>query len=161
MRYLIKERIFSFADRFTINDESNRPQYEVVGKIFAIGNKLNFYDIRGKHILYIEQKIFRLLPEYSIYEDGRVSGKVYKELTLFKPKFTIDSVYGSFTIEGSVLKHDFNILKNGRPIAYINKKWISFSDTYSVEINDEENHAFILALIIVLDQIYYDNRNKG
>ena len=73
MRYLIKERIFSFADRFTINDESNRPQYEVVGKIFAIGNKLNFYDIRGKHILYIEQKIFRLLPEYSIYDLTHIS----------------------------------------------------------------------------------------
>lgn len=160
MRYLIKEKIFSFADRFIINDESGYPHYEVVGKIFSIGNKLDMCDMQGNSILYIEQKVFRFLPEYTIYKDGIIVGRINKEFTLFRSKFSIDSKYGNFSIDGDVFQHDFNILKNGRPIAWISKKWISFSDTYSIDIVDEEDHAFILSMVIVLDQIFHDNRNK-
>jgi uncharacterized protein YxjI len=162
MRYLIKEKIFTFADRFKIEDENGYPQYEVVGKILSLGNKLNIYDMSGKELIYIEGKIFRLLPEYMIYRGGNLIGKIKKELTLFRPKFNIESSYGYFTIEGDVLHHDFNILKNGEAIAWINKKWISFSDTYSIDIVDEEDQPFILSIVIVLDQIFHDgNKNNG
>lgn len=160
MRYLIRERIFSFSDRFTINDENNRPCYEVAGKIFSFGNKLDFYDVSGNHLLYIEQKLFRFLPEYTIYEGQEAAAKVYKEFTFFKPKYSIDSMYGNFTIEGDIFAHEFNILKNGSIVAWVSKRWISLSDTYTVDVSDEENQAFILALVIVLDQIHHDNRNK-
>ncbi|WMM24530.1 LURP-one-related family protein [Tissierella sp. MB52-C2] len=161
MRYLIRERIFSFSDSFTINDENNRPYYEVVGKVFSIGNKLNLYDMNGRNLLYIEQKIFRFLPEYIIYEGNKVVARIQKEFTFFKPKFTIDSSYGDFTIDGDVFAYNFNIIKNGRPVAWISKKFLSFSDTYSIDIADEENHAFILSLVIVLDQVFHDNRNNN
>lgn len=160
MRYLIREKIFSISDRFTINDEDNRPCYEVVGKILSFGNKLNLYDMLGNNNIYIEQKIFRFLPEYIIYKNGSIVGRINKEFTFFVPKFTIRSKYGHFTIDGDIFAHDFSILKDGRPIAWISKKWVSFSDTYSVDISDEEDQAFILSIVIVLDQIFYDNRNK-
>ncbi|MCF6462229.1 LURP-one-related/scramblase family protein [Clostridium sp. Cult1] len=162
MRYIIKEKIFTFADRFNIEDEHGYPQYEVVGKIFSLGNKLNIYDLNGRELIYIEQQLLRFLPEYHIYRDGSLIGKIKKEFTFFKPKFYIESSYGDLTIDGDVFHHDFNILKNGQPVAWINKKWISFSDTYSVDILDEEDQPFILSIVIVLDQIFYDgNRNNS
>lgn len=81
MRYLIREKIFSISDRFTINDEDNRPCYEVVGKILSFGNKLNLYDMLGNNNIYIEQKIFRFLPEYIIYKNGSIVGRINKEFT--------------------------------------------------------------------------------
>ncbi|WP_336512997.1 LURP-one-related/scramblase family protein [Clostridium sp. Cult2] len=162
MRYIIKEKIFTFADRFNIEDEHGYPKYEVVGKIFSLGNKLNIYDLNGIELIYIEQKVFRFLPEYDIYKEGNLIGKIKKEFTFFKPKFYIESTYGNLTIDGDIFHHNFNISKNGKPIAWVNKKWISLSDTYSVEILDEEDQPFILSIIIVLDQIFYDgNRNNS
>ncbi|MBU5439452.1 LURP-one-related family protein [Tissierella sp. MSJ-40] len=161
MRYLIREKIFTFADKFVINDENGRSHYEVVGKILSIGNKLNIYDMNGRNVVYIEQKVLRFLPEYLIYREGKIIGKINKELTLFRPRFRIESSYGNFTIDGDVFHHNFNILKNGRPVSWISKKWVSFSDTYSVDISDGEDHAFILAIVIVLDQIFYDNKNRN
>lgn len=161
MRYLIREKIFSFADRFNIQDENGNTRFEVEGKVFSLGNKLRIYDINGRELIYIEQKVWRLLPEYNIYKGDRLLARVKKELTFFKPRFIIESQYGDLTIDGDVFAHNFNILKNGRPIAWISKKWISLSDTYSVEISDGEDEAFILSLSIVLDQILYDNRKNN
>lgn len=161
MRYLIKEKIFSFADRFTIEDDQGYPRYEVVGKLLSLGNKLKLYNTTGEELIYIEQKIFRFLPEYLIYRNGNIIGRIKKELTFLKPRFNIESSYGNFTLDGDVFHHEFNISKDGNPIAWISKKWISLSDTYTVDILEEEDHSFILAIIIVLDQIFYDNRNKS
>ncbi len=161
MRYLIKEKIFSFADRFTIEDDQGYPRYEVVGKLLSLGNKLKLYNTTGEELIYIEQKILRFLPEYLIYRNGNIVGRIKKELTFLKPRFNIESSYGNFTLDGDVFHHEFNISKDGNPIAWISKKWISLSDTYTVDILEEEDHSFILAIIIVLDQIFYDNRNKS
>lgn len=50
--------------------------------------------------------------------------------------------------------------KDGKRVAKISKGLISFSDTYSVDIYSE-NEAFILALVIVIDQILHDNIDKA
>ncbi|NLX60932.1 MAG: hypothetical protein GXZ06_00190 [Tissierellia bacterium] len=160
MRYLVREKIFSFADRFKIQDEYGNDRFQVEGQLFSFGNKLRIYDSQGRELIYIEQKIWRLLPEYYIYRGDRLLARLKKELTLFKPRFTIESQYGDFTIDGDIFAHNFNILKNGRPVAWVSKKWFSFSDTYAVEILEEEDHAFILSLAIVLDQVLYDDRNS-
>ena len=161
MRYLIKEKIFTLADRFRIENEQGYPQYEVVGKILTLGNKLNIYDMDGTELIYIEEKIFRFLPEYTIYRNGNIIGKIKKELTFMKPRFIIESSYGDFTIEGDVFHHNFDILKNGNPVAWVSKKWISLSDTYSVDIAEGEDHPFILSIVIILDQIFYDGNNNN
>jgi len=161
MKYIIKERIFTLTDKFIIEDEEGYPRYEVVGKLLSLGNKLRIYDLDGEELVYIEQKLLKLLPEYNIYQKGHLVGKVKKEFTFFKPSFVIESSYGNFTLQGDILHHDFDILKDGRSVAWINKRWLSFSDTYSVEISDLVDQAFILAIVIVLDQIFYDGNNNN
>lgn len=161
MKYLVRQKIFSFSDKFTVNDENGRPHYQVVGKLLTLGNKLNLYDMEGNHKIYIEQKLFRFLPEYIIYKGENILARVKKEFTFFKPRFHIESQYGDFTLDGDIFAHNFNIIKNGRVVAWISKKWISFSDTYSVDIDDNEDQAFILALVIVIDQVFHDNKSHS
>ena len=161
MRYLIREKIFTIADKFTIEDEYENPQYEVVGEVFTFGNKLRLYDMNGRELIYIEQKLFRFLPEYYIYENGNSVARIKKELTFFKPYFTIESSYGNLALEGDIFHHEFNILKDGRIIAQISKRWISFSDTYSVDIVEGEKDPFILSIVITVDQVFYDGQNNN
>lgn len=161
MRYLVKERIFTLADRFNIEDQYGNPQYEIVGEIFTFGNKLRMYDLNGRELIYIEQKLFRFLPEYNIYKNGQLLAKIKKELTFFKPHFTIESSYGRLEIQGDIFHHEFNILRNGRPIAWISKKWIALSDTYAIDIEDGEDDEFILSIVITLDQVFYDGKKQN
>lgn len=162
MRFMIKQKIFSFGDNFTINDELGNPHYLVRGKVFSLGDKLRIYDMQGNELIYIEQKLFKLLPEYTIYYNGSPAAKVKKEFTFFKPKFNIESYIGNYTIDGNFWGMDYVILKAGSFAAQISKKWFALRDTYGVDISDDEDHAFILALVIVIDQVVHDsNHNNG
>jgi uncharacterized protein YxjI len=161
MLYKIRQKIFSFGDNFTIKDDKDEDQFIVRGKVFAIGDKLKIEDMFGNELVYIEQKVFRLLPEYNIFSDGKHLAKVKKEFTFLKPRFNISSIVGNYTISGDFFGHNFEIIKNGSVVASVNKKWISFSDTYMAEIADTEDQAFMLALVIVIDQVIHDNNSNN
>ncbi|MGB7604332.1 MAG: LURP-one-related family protein [Lutisporaceae bacterium] len=160
MKYLIRQRIFSFGDNFTIKDEMEQDRYIVRGKVFSFGDKLKIEDLNGNELFFIEQQVFRFLPEYYIYAGGQQVASVKKQLTFFTPKFVIDSTYGSYDIDGDIFGYDFQINKNGIMVASINKKWFSFSDSYGIEIVDGEDHAFLLTLAIVIDQVLHDEKKR-
>jgi uncharacterized protein YxjI len=56
---------------------------------------------------------------------------------------------------------NFNILRDGRQVAEVSKRWFAWSDTYGVDISDEEDPVFILALVIVIDQVIHDNNHNN
>ncbi|NLM43981.1 MAG: hypothetical protein GX201_08230 [Clostridiales bacterium] len=161
MRFMVKQKIFSFGDNFTIKDEMGNPHFQVRGRVFSLGDKLRLYDMKGNEVVYIEQKLFKLLPEYTLYYNGMPAAKVKREFTFFRPRFSIQSFIGDYTIEGNFWGMDFNILKNGIIVAQVSKRWFSFGDTYGVDISDDENYAFILALVIVIDQVIHDNNHNN
>ena len=159
MRYLVRQKIFSFRDSFTIKDEFGNDCFKVFGRILSFGNKLTLTDLLDQELYYIEQRVFRFLPEYTIYRNGNPVATVKKNLTLFRPSFDITSVYGNFNIDGNFWAYDFTVFKNGSPAAIVSKQWFSFSDTYGVSISDNEDAAFMLSQVIVLDMVYHnDNR---
>ena len=161
MRFIVRQRIFSFGDSFTIKDELGNDHFVVKGRVFTLGNKLRIYDMAGQELYYIEQKILRFLPEYNIYQSGRHMAMVKREFTFFKPRFNITSTLGNFTIEGNFLGMYLSILRNGIPVAEISKRWFSFSDTYGVDIAEGEDYGFLLALAIVIDQVIHDNNRNN
>lgn len=161
MDFIVKQRIFSLADNFDIRDESGQAHYIIEGKLFSLGKKLNIYDMDRNHLIFIEEKIFKILPEYFLYQGEEMVAKVKRQLTFFKPRVDINSIYGDFTIKGSVLAYSFYIEKDGRVVAQISKGLLTLSDTYTVSIGDDENQDFLLALVIVIDQIFHDNRGSA
>lgn len=161
MRYAIKQKFFSFGDNFTIKDENGYDCYQVKGKVFSFGDKLRIYDMSGNELIYIEQKLFRFLPEYNIYYMGQLYATVKKEFSFLRPKFQIHGVHADYRAEGNVWAMDFSVLRNERQVAQVSKRWFSWSDTYGVDISDEEDPVFILALVIVIDQVLHDNNHNN
>lgn len=160
MRYQVKQKIFTFGDSYTIKNALGEDVYLVKGKVFSFGKKLSIEDLHGNEIVYIEQKLFKLMPQYILYMDGREVATVKKEFSIFTPRFNIDSIMGIYRIEGDIFSHEFTIYNNQSIVSVISKEWFSFSDTYGIDINDNENQAFLLALIIVIDEVQSNNKNN-
>lgn len=159
MRYKIKQKIFSLGDSYIIKDQYDDDRFIVRGKIISLGGKLRIYNLEGKELVYIEQELFHLLPRYNIFLYDNYTASVKKELSFFKPRFSIESSIGSYTIEGEAFSHEFRILSHGHEVAYVSKKWASFSDTYGALIDDNENQEFMLALVIVIDQVLHEDKD--
>ena len=48
MRYIMRERILSWGDDFTIRTDNGEDAYYVDGKVLSFGDKLSFKDAQGK-----------------------------------------------------------------------------------------------------------------
>lgn len=156
MKYAIKQKLFSLADSFTITDENGRAAYVVKGQLLSFGKKLRMFDTAENELCYIEQKIFRLLPEYDIYIAGDLYANVKKRFALFRNDFDVTSKVGNYEVVGDFLAYEFTIVKSGSEVARISKKFFALTDTYGVEISQGEEAVALLALAIVIDMVCHD-----
>ena len=162
MRYLMRERILSWGDDFTIKDEAGREAFYVDGKVFSFGDKLSFKDRDGKEVALIDQKLLSFGPQYEIVRGGTTVAVVKKQLfTLFRARFTVD-VPGPDDLEakGNFLEHEYVFERDGRDVARISKKWLSLSDSYAIDINDGEDDVVILAAAVVIDLVSHPDQRS-
>lgn len=159
MKYLVRQKVFSFGDKFTIKDENERDCFQVEGKVFSLGAKLTLFDMNGTQLYYIEQKLMKLLPEYHLYAQDSVAAICKQKFSFLGSKFDIQSPIGSFTLEGRPMNYNFELFKDNKLVAVIDKKFFAFSDSYGVDIIDDVDHGLILSLVIIIDQAIHHNNN--
>ncbi|MEG0474849.1 MAG: LURP-one-related family protein [Carnobacterium sp.] len=159
MEYYIKQKIFSWNDRFTIKNNQGQDVYSVEGELFSWGKKLHVRDMSGHEVLYIEQRLWRFLPTYSLFIEDKEVAVVSKEFTFLRPRYTIEGP--SWNVEGSFWEHNYQIVEQGRAIADISKEWLSWGDAYALNISDETNVLAALGVIIVIDCVMASQRAAG
>lgn len=149
MNLYIKQKVFSWNDRFFVYDENGNEKYYVEGEVFTLGKRLHLYDTSNNQLSYIHEKIPALLPKFRItMKDGRVA-TVAQKFSLFKPHYTVDGP--NWTVVGNFLIHEYRIIKDERPIAYISKQWFTWGDTYKISFNDDIEPAVVLSVVLVID----------
>lgn len=159
MRYVIREKLLSLGDDFTIRDGDGREVYKVDGRAFTLlREKLTFEDADGRELAFIREQVFTLYKAYEIHRDGRRVAVVRKDLfNFFRCRFTVD-VEGpdDYEAQGSFLDHEYVFRRRGRVVATVSKKWFTVRDTYGVEIAAGEDDVLLLASAVVIDQICHD-----
>ena len=117
-------------------------------------------------LIKIQRELLHLHRTYNILsarkgDCDRSLAVVKKELSGLRHKFHIDSAYVQYDLEGlDLLERAFTLTKNGETVAVVSKKLFSLNDSYGVEISGGEDHAFILALAIILGQVLYVKANN-
>ena len=163
MRYLLKQKLFSFGDDFTIKDDNGNAVYQVDGRAFTLlREKLSFEDMQGKELAFIRERIIALTPSYEILRNGDVAAVVKKDLiNLFRCGFTVD-VPGPDDLEaqGSLLDHEYTFTRGSRTVATVSKRWFSFTDTYGVDVEAGEDPVLILASTVIIDMICHADASK-
>ena len=153
MRYVMKQKLFSWGQDFHIKDDAERDVYFVDGKVFTLGQKLSFQDLDGNELAFIRQKLLSWGPTYEISRSGQLVAIVKKKLfTFMRCKFTID-VPGPDDLEseGNLLDYEYTFTRHGQTVATVSKRWFSLTDTYGVEIASGEDDVLILSSTVVID----------
>lgn len=159
MRYVIKEKFWSWGDDFHIYDPDQQPVYFVDGIAFSWGNKLSFQDMDGNELAFISQRLMSWMPTYEIHRNGAKLAEVVKEFSWFSKKFTLD-VPGpnDYEIDGSFWMHDYTFRRRGQTVAVVSKAYWSWTDSYGIEIVNDEDDVAILCAAIVIDQVLHDEK---
>jgi uncharacterized protein YxjI len=162
MRYVMRQKILSLADSFTIKDEQERDVFLVKGKVLSFGDKLSFQDLTGKELVYIEQRLLNWSPTYELWREAELLAVVKRELFSFiHHRFTVD-VPGpnDLEAEGDFLDHEYTISRGDHVVATVSKRWFSWTDTYGIEIGEGEDDVLILATAVVVDMVCHDHSKR-
>lgn len=149
MKMLFKQRLFSWFDSYDIYDEAGEILYTVKGEL-AWGHQLRIYDKNGLEVGLVKQKVLTFLPKYELYTDANYIGCIYKELSFFKPRFTID--FCGWQIEGNWFEWNYSITDAlGEFVATVSKELWNWTDTYTIDVNNSKDALYALMLVLAID----------
>ncbi len=154
MRYSLRHKIFSIGGDSTVKDAHGRDVYFVDGAAISIGRRLTIKDMQGHELATIHQVPIALTPTFEIHEKNGISAKVSMKLLSLRDRLKID-VPGSEDLEahGDLFHHEFDISRGRRDVAHVSKRWIALTDSYGIDIDDDEDQVLLLSCAVVIDAI--------
>jgi len=157
MKLYMKQKIFSWNDKFSVYDENGAERYFVEGEFFSWGKKLHVYDKMQQEAAFIRQELFTFLPKFIVSVNGQDIAEIVKEFTFFKPRYRIDGL--GWEIDGDFWDHDYEITKNGRTIIRLSKEWFTWGDCYELDIENPEDEIVALAVVLAIDCVLAAQKN--
>ena len=159
MKLYIKQKVFSWKDKFYVKDENGNDRYYVEGELFSLGKKLHIYDMNNNELAFIHQKVMSFLPRFYVYIGGVQMAEIVKEFTLFRNKYRIESL--GWDVDGDFMDHDYEITHMGRPIITINKEWFTWGDSYVLDIADGTDPISALSVVLAIDCVIEMQRRSS
>lgn len=148
MRLLFKQRFTFGFDTYDIYNEADEPVFTVKDR-FSFGRKLEIYDRSERYVGMLVGKVFSFMPTYEMYVGDSLVGKITKEITFFKPEFTLDC--NGWTVSGNWWEYDYSIRdENGRLVATISKEF-ALMDTYTLDVYEDSDSLAVLMIVLAID----------
>ncbi|MDO9628580.1 MAG: LURP-one-related family protein [Acholeplasmataceae bacterium] len=160
--FYLKQKVFSLTDRYKVFDENQNVVYYVKSKVFSIHRKMKFIDQSNDEVIYnFKRKLFYIMPNYLMLDANlNQIALVKRKFSFFRPKVFVEKEGMNFNIEGDYFAHSFQVFNGMEEVASVTKKWLSWGDSYQITIHDDKNDVFYLALVILIDSMFHDNKNK-
>ncbi len=159
MKLYIKQKVFSWGDKFTVKDAAGEDRYFVEGEVFSLGKKLHVYNRNGQEVAFIQQKLLTWMPRYSVVMGGSEVAQVVQKFTFFRPRYTIEGL--GWEVDGDFFAHDYQVHQAGRTIAAISKEWMTWGDSYELDIADSANEVMALAVVLTIDAVIESAQNNN
>ncbi|WP_449402904.1 LURP-one-related/scramblase family protein [Exiguobacterium artemiae] len=150
----MKQKALSLRGRFSIKDEQEQDQYLVEGSFMKIPKSFLITTTDGEEIATITKKTLSLRPKFFVEVDGQTM-TIEKEFSLFKARYTIDAA--GIEIDGNWWDMDFQVKRQGEVVGQVEKKWLSFGDSYEIQVIDAAMETILIALVVAIDCVKADD----
>jgi uncharacterized protein YxjI len=154
MRYEISSK-WSLTEHFAITDDSGTPVYDVRGNL-SMTQRLTMREGNGQEVAEIKKHL--MTTKHEILMGGHKIAEVHHE-GIFGEHYEIDSHFGRISAKGNFAGWNYTIHQQGHPIATVSREF-ALREKFRVEIADNVNDAFILAVILAIDAIHEERRQE-
>ncbi len=165
MKLFIRQDYINFwHESFSVKDANNQEIFRVEPK----KNIFTTYDILDKDrniLLTLKREATFWLPKFSIRDNqGVVLAEIQKKWTWFKAKYKIKSFIegddSDYSVKGSVMGWNFDFKRNDEVLCNISKKILKVTDTYCIDIKDDDEMLLCVAVALAIDNCQHDNKQK-
>lgn len=161
MKLYLKQKVFKFLDHYDVYDEEQNVIFTVNQKFRFLGFHADVSAKEGFSSFVIDKEVFRFLPKYILtFEDGEQIILNFR-FSLLQRKIDVESTFGNLFVRGSYWDLDFDVLKEEEVIATISKKWLTWGDTYEIDVYDKKYASEVLGIVIAIDSQKDIERNQG
>jgi uncharacterized protein YxjI len=157
MNLYIKQKVFSWSDKFTIWDEHGRERWYAQGEIFTLGRKLHVLNAQGEECAFIRRKLISFLQRYYI-EIGNDVYTLVKEFTLLSPRYRLENT--DWSVTGDFLAHEYEVETPSERIMSFSKQWMSWGDTYQLDIAQRSDELLALCVALAIDCMTADRQSR-
>lgn len=151
MKLYLKQKVFSLKDKFHIYDENENEKFYAESEFFTFGKKLHLMNNAGEEVSFIHQKVLSFLPRYFINVNGEDIAEVVKKFTFIRQKYEISGL--GWVVDGNFMAHEYTIESSRGVIATISKKWLTWGDTYEINIAENADTVNVLSVVLVIDAV--------
>lgn len=152
MEYVMSSR-WSLLERFEITDTAGTPRFEARGHL---GSRITLHDSSGQEVADIRKHL--LTDTHEVYVAGQAAARV-RHAGIFGDKYDIESVFGHLTARGHFDGGNYTVSRDGAPIARMLRQF-SLREKFAVDVADDENQAFLLALVLAIEAIHDERREQ-
>jgi uncharacterized protein YxjI len=154
-RYQLREKRLSLGDDFWIENDRGERIFLVDDKVLRMRDTVIVKDARGKELLKLQKRLLRARGTMIIERGGDKVATVHKAMiTPLRDRFTVDLEGGGrLEVEGNILDHEYQITRDGIPVANISKRWFRVRDTYGVAVAPGQDDALVLAVTVCIDHL--------
>jgi uncharacterized protein YxjI len=161
MRYLVRERLFSFTTDFWIEDEDGNRVFFVDGRALSLRETFELKDAQGNLLIAIRKRFFSMRDAMDIEDGNGVIATVRQ--AFFSPlrhRYNVDLADGSqLEAVGNFVDKDWELLDgDGQVIGRISRQWFRIRDTYGVEVAPGADDALVIAIAVCIDRIHEDEQ---
>lgn len=149
MKLYAKEKFFTLKDRFRFFSETDEDVFFVEGKFWSWTKKLTMTDPAGNELAFIKEEFWSWLPKYYVYINGELKATIKKHFTFLKARYSIDCK--GWDINGDVWDHNYTITQGSQQIASVHKKWLTWGDSYEIDIADPKDAVLVASIVLCID----------
>ena len=159
MKLYIKQRLFTWGDKFDVKDEEGASKYFIEGEVLSIPPRLHIYNEAHEQVAMVARKLLTLTHAFEIYKDGVKTATIQKIIRLIHPEYAVDGK--GWTVKGNFSAHDYKVTtREGDVIASIHKVWMSWGDSFELSIYNTEDEIGLIAVILTIDAVMDVNNNS-
>ena len=154
-RYLMREKLLSFGDDFWIENDHGERIFHVDDKVLRVRDTVIIKDRDGNELVKLKKRLLRARDTMAIERGDHKVATVKKAIIApLRDRFTVELAEGgSLEAQGSILDHEYQITRDGIPVANVSKRWFRVRESYGVAVAPGQDDALVLAVTVCIDHL--------
>jgi uncharacterized protein YxjI len=161
MKLYIKQRIFTFRDKFDVKDENKNVVFQVKSDFFSIPPTIRLFHAQGEELFVIKRKLISLLAKFRVYSKNEEVATISQKWSFMKKVFEVECKYGKLDLIGNIFALNFQLMLEGKLVASIQKALISFGDSYEIIIEEGYDPGLLTCIVIAIDHALHNESRRG